>query len=88
MTHGVTQLLTAIAAEPLQARGEAQPSTRSARAPDPDALRCLRCQLLGRPRLTCTRADVCREIPRCHPLGAALLAAWLVIAVAFVIAAM
>jgi len=88
MTHGVTQLLTAIAVEPAQAPGEALPSTQPARAPGPDALQCLRCQLLGRPRLTCSRADVCREIPRFHQLGPALLAAWLVIAVAFVIAVM
>lgn len=49
---------------------------------------CSHREWLGGPRLTCTRADVCRETPRFHPLGPALLAAWLVIAAAFVIAVM
>ena len=88
MTHGASPLRTVITAEPAQASVETQPFARSAGAPTPDTLQCLRCQLLGRRRLTCSRADVCRTIPHFYPLGPVLLAAWLVAAVAFLIAVM
>lgn len=86
MTHGATQLLTTIDADAARLPAEARPSHRSERAPGPSALQCLRCQVLGRPRLTCTRAAACGEIPRRYPLGLVLLAAWLAIAVGFVVA--
>jgi hypothetical protein len=46
-------------------------------------LACLQCQLTGRRKLTCTRKDVCRELPLAFFLGPALLVAWLGTAVAF-----
>ncbi len=84
MPNGATHL-----AEPDHLPGATLPYTRSARAPAPSsALQCLRCQLLGRRRLLCSRADLCRELPRDHLLGPLLLAGWLVTAVAFFAAAM
>ena len=61
------------------------PAAASARASPPTPLSCLRCQLLGRRRLTCTAADECARLPLVLPLGPALLAAWLATAVAFVV---
>ncbi len=54
--------------------------------PEPTTLSCLRCQFLGRRRLLCSRADACREVPLFLPLGPLLLLAWLITAVAFVMA--
>ncbi len=54
--------------------------------PEPTTLSCLRCQLLGRRRMLCSRADTCREVPMFLPLGPLLLLGWLVTAIAFVLA--
>lgn len=84
MPNGATHL-----AEPDHVAETTLPHTRSARAPaSPGTLQCLRCQLLGRRRLLCSRADLCRELPRDHLLGPLLLAGWLVTAAAFFVAAM
>lgn len=88
MPNGAAQLLGPITAEPDPLPGPTLPYTRSARVPAPGALQCLRCQLLGRRRLLCSRADLCRELPHDHLLGPLLLAGWLVTAVAFFVAAM
>jgi hypothetical protein len=87
MSHEATHLLGAFTAEREHVPPETLPYT-STRAPAPDALQCLRCQLLGRRRLLCSRGDICRELPHVYPLGPILLAGWLVTAVAFVIAVM
>jgi hypothetical protein len=50
----------------------------------PTTLACLRCQLIGRRRLLCARADACKELPHVFPLGPVLLGAWLLTALAFV----
>jgi hypothetical protein len=52
----------------------------------PTALACLHCQLIGRRRLICARADACKDLPLVFPLGPLLLAAWLATAIAFVVA--
>lgn len=52
----------------------------------PTALDRLRCQLLGRRRLLCSRGDVCREIPHGGTLGPVLLVGWLAMLVAFIVA--
>lgn len=52
----------------------------------PTALSCLRCQLLGRRRLLCSKVDACRELPHRYALGPILMVAWLVTVIAFVIA--
>jgi hypothetical protein len=52
----------------------------------PTAIACLRCQLIGKRRLTCSKAHVCAELPQSFALGPILLAAWAATAVAFVIA--
>jgi hypothetical protein len=52
----------------------------------PTALDCLRCQLLGRRKLLCSRGDVCRETPRAGALGPVLLVGWLAMLVAFIVA--
>jgi hypothetical protein len=39
----------------------------------PTGLDCLRCQLLGRRRLLCSRADACKEIPHAGALGVVIL---------------
>ncbi len=88
MRDGATQLLGSITAEPDHLPGATLPCTRSARAPAPGALQCLRCQLLGRRRLLCGRADLCRELPHGDLLGPLLLAGWLITAAAFFVAAM
>lgn len=54
--------------------------------PAPTALACLHCQLIGRRRLICARADACKDLPLVFPLGPLLLAAWLATAIAFVVA--
>jgi hypothetical protein len=54
--------------------------------PDPTPLACLRCQLVGRRSLTCTRADACKELPHSFALGPLLLASWLATVIAFAIA--
>lgn len=88
MPNGATQLHGPITAAPDHVPGSTPAYTRSARVPAPGGLRCLRCQLLGRPRLLCSRADLCRELPRGDLLGLLLLACWLVTAAAFFAAAM
>jgi hypothetical protein len=87
MTDGLGQVLDPIAREVARPQVALRPAISTARAQAPDALQCLRCQLLGRRRLTCSRAELCREAPRFHPVGAILLAAWLATAAAFVAAA-
>ncbi len=62
------------------------PPAASRRRAEPTALSCLRCQLLGRRRLTCTAADQCARLPFVLPVGPILLAAWLATALAFVVA--
>jgi hypothetical protein len=52
----------------------------------PTALGCLRCQLIGRRKLLCARADACREIPHVFALGPVLLLAWVATIVAFILA--
>jgi hypothetical protein len=52
----------------------------------PTALACLQCQLVGRRRLTCSKATSCAELPHAFALGPALLLAWAVTAAAFIIA--
>ncbi len=47
------------------------------------ALACLRCQLIGRRRLLCSKADACRALPHVFPLGPVLLGLWLTTALAF-----
>jgi hypothetical protein len=54
--------------------------------PAPTALACLQCQLGGRRRLTCSKADACAELPHSFALGPVLLLAWAVTAAAFIIA--
>jgi hypothetical protein len=51
----------------------------------PTALSCLRCQLLGRRRLLCSKVDACKEIPAVFPLGPLMLAGWIGTVVAFVL---
>ncbi len=58
---------------------------RTGIAPVPTRLDCLRCQLLGRRRLVCSRADECKEIPHNFFLGPVLLGAWLLTAIGFVV---
>jgi hypothetical protein len=53
---------------------------------EPTALACLRCQLLGRRRLLCSRVDQCKEIPHVGALGPVLLLGLLAMLVAFIIA--
>lgn len=57
-----------------------------AEAPAPTATSCLKCQLVGSRRLTCSKADVCAALPHAYALGPILLAAWLATAIAFVVA--
>jgi len=52
----------------------------------PNALACLRCQLLGRRKMLCSRADACKEIPHVFALGPVLLAGWIATILAFVLA--
>jgi hypothetical protein len=62
------------------------PGERGALRPAPSRARCLRCQLLGRRRLTCAKAELCLELPHVFPLGPVLLLGWLATAAAFVAA--
>lgn len=71
---------------PLVGRGAPLRALPLADAPPPTAIRCLKCQLLGRRRLTCSKADACAELPQTFALGPLLLAAWLATAIAFVVA--
>ena len=73
------------AAERTLFRAGARPRPAAPPPPRP-ATPCLRCELLGSHRLLCAGEDACRERARLHPLGPALLAAWLAIALAFVAA--
>lgn len=52
----------------------------------PTAFACLQCQLVGRRRLTCSKADACAELPHSFHLGPVLLVAWAVTVAAFIIA--
>lgn len=52
----------------------------------PSAMTCLQCQLIGRRRMLCSKADGCAELPHSFALGPILLGAWLVTAIAFVAA--
>ena len=52
----------------------------------PTSMTCLRCQLLGRRRLVCTKADACKELPLTFALGPILLVGWIVTAIAFFVA--
>ena len=52
----------------------------------PTSLRCLRCQLIGRRSLLCSKVGLCKELPHSYWLGPMLLGAWLVTVVAFVLA--
>lgn len=54
--------------------------------PLPTPLACLRCQLVGRRQLLCSKADACRELPLVFALGPLLLAGWAALAVAFFLA--
>jgi hypothetical protein len=49
----------------------------------PTRIDCLQCQLTGHRKLTCSKADVCKELPHNYFLGPALLAAWVVTLIAF-----
>jgi hypothetical protein len=51
----------------------------------PTGLDCLRCQLLGRRRLLCSRADTCKEIPHAGALGAVILVGLLAGLVGFIV---
>lgn len=82
---GVRELLAAMPPELAQAACQARPPLGSTGTREPDALQCLRCQLLGRRRLTCSRRELCLEVPHFYPLGPILLLAWLATAAAFVV---
>ena len=49
----------------------------------PTRMDCLQCQLTGHRKLTCSKADVCKELPHNYFLGPALLAGWVVTLIAF-----
>jgi hypothetical protein len=68
------------------AAASALPVVGTASLVAPSTLACLNCQLLGRRKLLCSRADACKELPHFFALGPVLLAAWLATLVAFVIA--
>ncbi len=69
---------------PLKVYDDSRPLT--VKRVEPTVAACLRCQLVGRRRLLCSRADTCRDVPRFLPLGPLLLLGWLVTVVAFVLA--
>ncbi len=71
---------------PLLGRGAVLRALPSSDAPPPTAMKCLQCQLLGRRRLTCSKAEACAELPQSFAIGPILLAAWLATAIAFVVA--
>jgi hypothetical protein len=62
------------------------PGLPIAGARPPTALACLHCQLIGRRRLLCSKADACAELPHSFAVGPVLLAAWLATAIAFIVA--
>jgi hypothetical protein len=66
-------------------QGETAMSLRIEQPQPPTVMSCLRCQLLGRRRLLCSRKDACSELPVVFPLGPVLLAGWLATVVAFVL---
>ncbi len=51
-------------------------TARARAALQPTALSCVQCQLLGRRKLTCSRADVCASLPLVLPIAPLLLVAW------------
>lgn len=79
-------LPAARAPRPIPGRRAALNTLPIAGAPSPTTLRCLKCQLIGSRQLTCSRADVCMELPQSYALGPILLAGWLATAIAFVVA--
>lgn len=54
--------------------------------PNPTSLACLHCQLIGKRRLMCAKADVCADLPISFAMGPLLLAAWFITTVAFILA--
>ncbi len=42
----------------------------------PTRIDCLQCQLTGHRRLTCSKADICKELPHNFYVGPALLVGW------------
>ncbi len=71
---------------PLRGRGDALRALPIAEARPPTAMTCLQCQLLGHRKLTCSKAELCAELPQSFAIGPLLLAAWLATAIAFVVA--
>ena len=79
-----------------QASADARPARRPLRtrlhglpiaeARPPTAISCLKCQLVGRRQLTCSKADACAELPHSYAIGPILLALWLGTAIAFIVA--
>lgn len=55
-------------------------------APAPTRMACLQCQLIGRRKLTCSKADVCKELPHTFLLGPVLLVGWAATVVLFFLA--
>jgi hypothetical protein len=55
------------------------PEKLSALPPTP--LACLRCQLVGRRRLLCSKADACKELPLVFAVGPLLLGGWFAFAI-------
>ena len=49
----------------------------------PTALSCLRCQVLGRRKLLCSRVEECKAVPHVFALGPVLLLGWVAMGVAF-----
>ncbi len=70
---------------PLLSDVPAADATAQARpALHPTALSCVQCQLLGRRKMTCSRADVCASLPLVLPIAPVLLLAWAATAAVFV----
>ncbi len=63
---------------------ESERALRAARASMPTQLTCLRCQLIGRRRLLCARANDCKDLPHVFLLGPVLLGGWIATVIAFV----
>jgi hypothetical protein len=51
----------------------------------PTPLACLRCQLLGRRKLTCSMVDACKDLPHVYAMGPALMVGWLATTVLFLV---
>jgi hypothetical protein len=62
------------------------PAPAVAAARMPTTIDCLQCQLLGKRRLTCAKADACASLPQSFAVGPALLAAWAITTIAFLLA--